>query len=154
MYNESRSFKTSELRPLIDFVAARCQTPYMAHLVVQEHGKSLTEGYSWKNSPGIEDPTAPSRVRVTLSTVGSFPKRSTYVASVGSIEVRNWQEDFLFVFAHEMRHVSQYWTTDEVPEDYEADAEHFALKVLNEYRAEKNKVVPLRKARTNRRMAA
>lgn len=105
----------------------------MAHVEVEpgQASHTYTDGYSWKRKGN--DPTAPSRVLIQLGGT-DFPKYTLYRKAAGSVTVHTWQEEFLLVLAHEMRHIDQFWS-DSPPVHYEVDAERFAQEVLAAWRS-------------------
>jgi hypothetical protein len=135
IHNESAR-PTKQLRPLINF----CKPFFNHHALVSlfmytaDRNGELTGGWADKYHLGVVfTDGVPSSVLLRLSKGMKYPTASVYRKSVGQVTFDNWQEEFLFVLAHELRHIDQFWSF-EPPRHYEVDAEKFALEVLAEYR--------------------
>lgn len=163
IYNHT-DIKTRDLLPLVNFVAARCKTSMMAHLVVTEDpGFRAMNGFAWHRSfdddhgydhpVPMYDPTAPSRVTIRFAAP-QYPKTTIYRQSVGKVTVRSWQEEFVQVLAHELRHIDQFWSTSVMPREYEVDAERFSHEVLNDWRLEQQRQHRTKPRATARRALA
>jgi hypothetical protein len=137
IYNHSQQLLTRDVRPLLQFVADRTQYSYMAHVVLEDASPELgqTSGLAHRAwfQTGFFDP-APSRIIITLGPVDRFPRSSIHRRSVGVVRVNNWQEDLVFVAAHEFRHIHQCQMSNP-PFHYEKDAEQYAVGLLEQFRA-------------------
>lgn len=122
--------KTSVLRPLARFVASHCKCSVMAHLLLIDTPQYVhMNGHAWKREGG--DPGAPSRVSIAFGS-NEYPK--TTVQAGITTTVSCWEEEFVLVLAHELRHVDTFWSKEGPPHNYEEDAEEFAHGILAEYR--------------------
>lgn len=87
----------------------------------------------------------PSVVTLWLSPNKTrFPMETCHRVSVGKIRLETWEEEFVLVLGHELRHIEQFWSGKTYAQ-VEVDAERFGLQMLNEYRASLGKpaVVPI-----------
>ncbi len=142
----NESFKrTQALRKLVKFVADLSPMSEMAGLVVKDtEGDSTGHGIAWPTAPERVGP-APSLVVVWVPTPQShYPYRLDTPAEVGPIVCANWQEEFVFILAHEVRHVRSFWdqslwpvgmSQEELSVWAETDADLFAAKILRLFRA-------------------
>lgn len=121
------SFSTATLRKLTNFVAKKCRLPELAHIRVYD-GRG--EGLAYKSSPYKDTPTV-SCVEIWLKD-GPFPKVNCYRKRAGKMKIYSWEEEYVLILAHELRHIDQFWT--KMPRFYEVDAERFAMDVLKTYR--------------------
>lgn len=129
--NMSRRHRSSELRPLIDFVlSAVALAGVTVRLEIYDSAESgWTTGGEARNlnSNFIS-------VALFLSRGLKFPYRRDYLTPV---RLDTWEEEFLFVLAHEFRHVQQFaeriWTPER-REEMEIDADHAGVRVLDKYR--------------------
>lgn len=140
IHNTSR-LANKQIRPLVDFVCARFEFSYMAHLVLVDHDEPGlgTNGWSWKEAEDDFDPTAPSRVALVLSHGLPYPAKTYNQPEVGEITINSWEEEFVLVLGHELRHIDQYWSPAEFPENFELDAEQHGVLALEAYRKLKQK---------------
>lgn len=143
--------ETSELLPLIQFVSGHCDNSAMANLIIEDSVGLFSSGRAWKFVPrkggdhpilGRYDFGTPSLVRVGLSTKRHYPKISLHRQSVGPIEVSSWEEEFVFVLAHELRHIAQFWSPNSYPTYYEVDAESHGKNVLELFRGRNTSWLP------------
>jgi hypothetical protein len=141
--NESK-FDNAALNPLVQFVLT--QMPVVSqfawlHMLNGEppfDPMEVTGGLAEANVPFPSDPAVPHRVTMWLRFDNSkYPYHTCHRKRVGGITVQSWEEEFILVFAHEMRHVHQFLFGS--PRHYEVDAERCALAVLNHYRNQKAK---------------
>jgi hypothetical protein len=137
--NRSTRHETPKLLPLVEFAVRQAKYASLAtlRLVDARKPEQIIGGYSWKFDPQVGDLAlvAPSLVKMTLSAAERYPRCSEHVPEVGPIEFQTWEEEFLLVLAHELRHVDQFWgerITD--AHKAEVDAERFALRSLQRYR--------------------
>lgn len=137
-YNDShRSDK--DLQPLVDFVCERTSNSRLAVLLVYTNeirgGGTIGMAHKHDTDTMLCD-GVPGLVTVGVSKDKCYPWASEYRKSVGPVRFESWQEEFLFVLAHEFRHIDQFWMLNP-PRHYEVDAEHFAMGILAEYRDSK-----------------
>ncbi len=92
-------------------------------------------GLAW-----INDRLEPN-VMVSIHPIDAvYPKTEQMNLATPRVELRSWQEEFILVMAHELRHIDQFMTgtlmgpLDEW--DAEVDAERFGCAVLEAYRAD------------------
>ena len=74
-------------------------------------------------------------VTVWLPRYTTYPFRDMYRKRAGDRVMQCWQDLFVCILAHELRHVDQNHM-DKRPHHYEVDAEKYAFKVFERYRAE------------------
>lgn len=147
LINRSCRYLPFQLVPLIDVVRRHAKFADLVNLVVADRwDNEVTGGYSIKRPTkrdldklglkGIVIPTkaAPSLIKLDVSFRGKYPRRSTHVEEVGEVTFNSWQEEFLFVLAHEVKHIDQFWTQPMEEHAAEVDAERFAVNVLASYR--------------------
>lgn len=120
---------SSALAPLCSFVYDHFKHANKVFLEVidQEKSKRKSGGLAdkYNGSSGMQ-----SRVTVWLTGPRKWPMVSRFEGF--STKLNSWEEEFVLVLAHELRHIDQFHTT--VPADYERDAEGYAIKVLKAYR--------------------
>jgi hypothetical protein len=134
--NRSTRHETPKLLPLVEFAVRQAKYASLATLRLVDARKpdQIIGGYSWKFDPQVGDLTlvAPSLVKMTLSAAERYP-RLQRARSGGwcRSSSQTWEEEFLLVLAHELRHVDQFWgerITD--AHKAEVDAERFALRCI------------------------
>lgn len=147
--NRSAFHPTAKLLPVIDFVLEYTGYSSLAtlRLTDMKNAAGFSGGYACKHRQDGHDLTlvAPSIVDIQLSRACRYPKTTVHVPELGEVQVRSFEEEFLLVLAHELRHVDQFWGrrfTDEAAA--ELDAERFAIKILKAWR--KRATAPVRKA--------
>lgn len=130
----SRTFE--ELRPLISFVRSQFSAAVRGcHLRIE---RTQFEG---KLSGGIaQDFPDHQRVVIKLAEGALFPCLTHHpvVDDVGTIRLDSWEEDFIFVLAHELQHIEQF-VTNRYPRELtvhqaEVEAEEMAYEVLLRWR--------------------
>jgi hypothetical protein len=130
--NES-PLSEEQIHPLIDFATVRSKYDSLTALALRKQGSGWTTA-GWAqifDFAAIAEAGVPSLITLYVGKTG-YPLTTCYRASVGKVVFSDWKEEFLFVFAHELRHIDQFW--GDCPRNYEVDAERHALSVLAEYR--------------------
>lgn len=107
----------------------------------------ISEGFSKKNEVLTDEYfVSPSLVRISLrgEREGVWPVETQHVIEVEGrkvpvgpkIVLRSWEEEFVLVLSHELRHVDCYWNNSNMydVEEAERDAEATAVRVLEEFR--------------------
>jgi hypothetical protein len=132
---------TSRFKHLLAFAIEEAgQGAQMAHIQLRQQvlGKAIG-GLADMFGMEDEDPVSPSTVTLWLSSpkAGVFPHRQQFVPEVPAVEVRSWDEEFLLVASHELKHILQFWSDEEFPDQHlmEVDAEAFAIRTLLRWRA-------------------
>ncbi len=148
LVNRSSLHLPFQFLPLIDTVREKAQFAELATVVVDDRwdGK-VTGGYSIKRPDrddlqelklaGLRLPkkAAPSLIKLDVSHGGRYPRTSLHIEEVGPVIFNTWEEEVLFVLAHEQAHVDQFWTKPLPEHEAEVEAERFAVQVLKHYRA-------------------
>lgn len=78
-----------------------------------------------------------TRVVIDLNVGLCYPHSSKLKKKTERVVFQNWEEEYVFVLAHELRHVDQFYFR--VKTQAEVDAEFFAHMVLREYRHYRSK---------------
>lgn len=136
--NTSR-LRTEEILPLLQFVESRCRFASFTNITVVDAPKRK------KVSGGIAvlNPREGSAVTIHFSQAISYPFLSHHptLPNPPVALISSWQEAFLHIAAHELRHIDQFVTgwftggkTGPTVDDAERDAECFAIWMLSEYR--------------------
>ncbi len=136
--NESSSTKLKTIRKLVKFVEKRFRFSYFAylHLCDKDPNWGNMIGGTADKLSGTEFAIlnfTPSVVILWLHEKSNAPFGTTHRKSLGKVIINSWEEEFVLVLAHELRHIDQFWGAS-FPKHYEVDAERFAIGVLNEYR--------------------
>jgi hypothetical protein len=120
-----------ELQPLVDFVRPYTSCSDKAHIMVKRRSAAGRFGRGRAHAAVPLSHGSTPLVQIWLSH-GLF-----YPAQSGGTMVRSWQEEFVFLLAHELRHLDQFangvYRTHQV-EVAEKDAEAFADTVLGHWR--------------------
>lgn len=133
--------RLSDLKPLVLFASRHVPMAHMARLkfVDSQDREMCTKGMAYSADPfNQEHRPDPSLVVIDLSSVRQYPCQDQYLPEVPAVTLRSWEEEVLLVLAHEFRHIEQYWTwrfEDLIGWEMEIDAELFAIKVLDAWRA-------------------
>lgn len=127
----------SQLRPLISFVRSqfapvvrRCELS----IVPAEQPKLSSAGLAKRRSDGSH------LVTIYLAGEGVFPCLTKHpkVDDVGHIRLNSWEEEFIFVLAHELMHIAQFSAgtyPDKLNEHQaEVEAEEMGYEVLLRWR--------------------
>jgi hypothetical protein len=140
------SFPAKRIEPLVDAILKHYRHPFMARLVLENREAffvkgSGTGGHAVKYDRDPDrDQYAPSRVTLYLSRGLQYPRYSKYV--LGPVLHQSWEEEVVFTLAHELRHIDQFWGLQEseiTKENFEQDAEQYAINVMGAYRREQEK---------------
>lgn len=139
--NETK-YDNSVLNPLIQFVLTQMPIGQLAWLHMVDGGAAdpmeVTGGLAEGHSPFPADPSVPHRVTLWLRlNPQKYPYKTCHRKSVGEVSVDSWEEEFVLVLAHELRHVHQF--VFGTPRNYEVDAERHAIAVLTQYRNRGNR---------------
>jgi len=118
---------TKEIRDLTKWVA---QWYLSANTVELEVGGHTNWG---DMAHGV---ASPERVEILLPATDHYPVSTKLCRSTERVTLHNWKEEYVFVLAHELRHVDQFYAGD--VKNYEKDAENFATMVLREYRNQRS----------------
>lgn len=149
LVNRSSFWPSILLLPLIDAVRRKTQYAELATLLIEDRWDGeVTGGYSWKRPsraelrekmPGTKLPSkaAPSLVKLDIPHNVRYPRTSYHVREVGMVRFKSWDEEVVFVLAHELRHIDQFYTRVLTDHLAEVDAEKFAVSVLRDYRKHK-----------------
>lgn len=138
LLNRSANLTAKDLEPLVEFASRGCRNRDLVKVMVLDAklGKSFGYGRAHMVSPLTTTTDKPSLVQVWV-TPGGRARTSRAVPAMGPVTVANWEEEFLLVLAHELRHIDQFWeerfTEDQVAAS-ERDAEGHARGVLRRYR--------------------
>jgi len=90
------------------------------------------------------DGVEPSLVRLWLSKGRQYPTTTHYLPEVGTVQLRSWDEEFVYVLAHELQHIADFWGGELTAADLdgqwmghhlEVRAEKYAVKTLRAWRA-------------------
>lgn len=76
----------------------------------------------------------PGLVVVQLGST-PFPHENTHRISAGRVFLNSHEEELVLIIAHELRHIDQFYLLEVAQE--EADAEKFAVSILEEWRNRK-----------------
>lgn len=132
--NDSRR-STQDLQELVDFVTEYFQYPHLATLYFSD-GKEkgfITSGIARKfHYESVIYHQIPGAIHIEIGHGVYYPTVSVYRKRVGPVTFTAWQEEVLFVLAHEFRHIDQFWSLKR-PKHFEVDAERFAKSVLEKY---------------------
>lgn len=132
LINES-SRSTSHLQTLIEFVSAYVPEADQVILGLSDHcevGK-MTQGLTARESPG-----RPILVTMGLSHNLPYPHTTRHVPALPAVRVTSWEEEFVLVLAHELRHAAQIAHRSYLKSEWydaEVDAERFAYSVLDAF---------------------
>ena len=139
LQNLSPVHRTADLLPLIDFVTTFYKYPYLAKLVVSQRPSTIFgTGRAYATNPNLTetDMGSPSLVQVNLAS-GSYPKKSMLILELGVVTVNSWEEEFVLILAHELRHIDQIYTGSHAADEVDAaeyDAESCAIALLSVFR--------------------
>lgn len=131
--NRSRSLQTSTLNEIAEFVTSYCQYQHLAHICVFDRAERKIFGKGRAHFPSL--------VEVYVSQGLSYPTVSDVVPGIHPAIVRSWEEEFVLVLAHELRHLDQFHNGSFLASERalaEIDAETVARSVLRAYRRQKS----------------
>lgn len=139
--NYSTRISTQAIKEAAKFIGKYCKYNVLATIRVLDapEEKFTMGGLAYQHCPDESyDVSAPSLIKIWVNKNNEYPKQDSYVPQV-VVVFQDFEEEFLYVLAHEMRHIDQFWTSLKSIKGYEAevDAEKFALKVLNLFRKNK-----------------
>lgn len=133
--------RTSEYQALMKFVRARAKYAAVVNVFLYDDPKlqRMCEGHAFRQDPFFYKGAESSLVTIgiPLKTEERFPYKHAHVPGL-EVTYADWQEEFVVVLAHELRHIEQFWTWKE--EDIsdtmytEVDAELFGVTVLRQFR--------------------
>jgi hypothetical protein len=133
---------TKRIRPLVSFVEKFGAYSALATVRVKDaaHAGDPISGSAVRCSTGLPTGTlfvAPSLITLSVGSedVPRVLRHMDPEVTVGDVRVRGWDEEFVFVLAHESQHISEFWSGVPAGElQAEQAAEEHAVKVLKEYR--------------------
>lgn len=138
--NHSDNIQTREIRALFNFVKQYTKYSYCAVLrVCDAPPAKMTGGFAnhTEPDPDLYDPVAPSSVELLVGDRSPrFPYKDQHVPELPPVTINTWEEEVLLVLAHELRHIDQFWSWDQINDGHliEVDAERFAIEVLEKWR--------------------
>lgn len=138
---ETNAISLKEAKRLVSFIGKYCKYNALATIRFLEHDKPTCGGLAYQLSPDESfDASAPSLVKIWIGNGKTYPRRDSYVPEI-TVTFYNVEEEILYVLAHEMRHIDQFWSTIRFVGGHpaELDAERFAVKVLDLWRREQVK---------------
>jgi hypothetical protein len=151
LINRSCRYFPFQLIPLIDVVRKHARFADLVNLVVEDRWDGgVTGGWSSKRPSKrtlealhlkevvIPTRAAPSLIKLDVAFGAKYPRTSLHVEEVGEVTFNNWQEEILFVLAHEQGHIDDFWTQPLEEHEAEVDAERFAVNVLATYRNQRS----------------
>lgn len=155
--NRSVHFATNRLYLIQDFVTRRSRYSDLTTLQLYDakDPRKICGGYAWQHRPDVGELSlvAPSLIRMTLSRGNTYPRSTQHIKSIDPIELYSWEEEFLFVLAHEVRHIDQAWNGDVYTDDEaEEDAERYAIETLKAFRKSQRKLRTARSPRSSRHL--
>lgn len=141
--NHSVMHTTKSLKPLFDFVAKRFDASRLVSLVVNDRDDGEFTGgeafFLQQDAPF--NPRHPSCIELFLSQGLAYPRAEkhpipTVSKKTGFPTIGSWEEEIVFVLAHELQHITDFWALRKFPNitACEVSAEIKALKVLEEFR--------------------
>lgn len=132
---------TSHFRKLAKFV--RKYTQY-DHMCVLEVYNTLRRKFSGGGATYCmyrqRDPSAaePSLIRIWRGNC-TTPYKTLRVKKLGKVTVNTRDEEFVFILAHEMKHLDDFWGgRGWKNKNSEYSAEQFAIQILKKYRLMQN----------------
>lgn len=140
LVNSSR-YDPARLSNILSFIVDRCRFAEHVTLVLND----VSEGIGPVMTNGLTNLRVNSRGMETVVYVGlsrdlEYPIKTMHVPEVGVVELQSWDEEVLFVMAHEFRHADQFLSAGPFEDDdalihaAEVDAERFAYGLLLEWR--------------------
>lgn len=131
----------SELRRLSDWVMLLSDLDGdvpLKLIVVDSMREGLTTGGMARVAPD-RNGKATFSVEIFLSRGVRFPylNKHNRIDDVGQVLLRSWEEEFIFVLAHEIRHVEQFLAgvySREHSDAMESDADRFGVWALEKFR--------------------
>jgi hypothetical protein len=138
--NNSR-LRLSELRPLLEFaIGAVGQEAQNTRMTIVDHCVAWPAGLAEMYGEE-ENALYPSHVLICLGSMlpDRYPSTQRYLPELPEVAVESWEEEFLLVVTHELRHIKQFWTDFDCENTHgmEIDAEAFAIKTLLLWRQQK-----------------
>lgn len=142
--NYSKTMEIRRVKEIAKFIAKYCKYNVLAtvRLLDAPPDKETMGGIAYQQCPDDSyDVAAPSLIKIWVTAHDNYPRQDSYVPEV-VVTFHDFEEELLYVLAHEMRHIDQFWTSLRRVFGHEAevDAERFALRVLNLWRDEKFKM--------------
>ncbi|NDG28105.1 MAG: hypothetical protein EB120_13145 [Proteobacteria bacterium] len=125
-----------EIKKIISFITQYCKYDFLTTVRLLEYDKVGISGLAIQNSFGeSNDLSRPSMIKIWLGKDRQYPCQDSYVPEI-KVTFHDFEEELIYVMAHEFRHIDQFWTSLRRVEGHaaELDAERFALKVLNIWR--------------------
>lgn len=132
--NSSR-VATAKIRKLLAFILPYCTHSDRARLEV----KNARFGYMTRGLTTFVPPRdSGNLVEIAVSRANvRYPYRSQYWPGFPGVDIRDWDEEVVFVLAHELKHVDDYWeqSLGTSQRQMELRAEKFAIRILKAWRA-------------------
>lgn len=120
------------LRPLLDFLQNQFAINLPVKLMVLKQDREcMTEGWTGLMS------NKNIYIKLWVSAKMRYPHTTSHVPAVPAVQLNSWQEEFILVAAHELRHAYQMGSgvfQALGPAYAEVDAERYAERVLERYR--------------------
>lgn len=143
--NESKT-PLERFRTLVNFVCKQTDFSHLAVLYVLDAQQKSIGGKADQINP---DPcryasTLPGLIRMWLPTgqTEGYPKKSQFIKDLPPIILDTWEEEFVLVLAHELRHLDQFnlnrYKASQLDEA-EKDAESFGYSIVELYRTKVSK---------------
>jgi hypothetical protein len=132
--NASNLLRTQDLKPLFAFVQKFCDGANLALVTVVDCPREDSTG-----RPGYGGEALPDRARIFVDARATYPRTQQMTKRTPVVAYSCWQDEFVLVLAHELRHVDQFaigafGNGQEL--EAEVDAETFAAAVLIRFQQE------------------
>lgn len=142
--NYTQTMSIQKVKEFAKFIGKHCKynTLTTVRLLDAPPDKCSVGGLAYQRCPDDSyDVSAPSLIKIWVTNHNNYPRKDMYVPEV-VVTFHDFEEELLYVLAHEMRHIDQFWTSLRRVYGHEAevDAERFALRVLNLWREQKFKM--------------
>lgn len=135
--NES-AIPTRTMLPLINFTRRYfwCRDDFLLKIFNHTDKRPGIVGSAEKIYPNWIKGSEFNLVQLQMNPQKKFKRKDMYRKAAGPVYFKSWEENFIMVLAHELRHIDQF-TSENIPYHMEVDAEKYAMLVLNEYRKRK-----------------
>lgn len=102
---------------------------------------SMSSGLAYHTAPIKFDKERPSMIVLLAGRLGRYPVWSKYIDEAGPVQFNSWEEELVFVLAHELQHIEDFWKKPGMDaHTLEVRAEHMAAHVLVEFRCAVNRI--------------
>jgi hypothetical protein len=121
------------VKPLIKFVEKHFDSTAKTQLFVDT--TTQTDRYGGARCGGLA--SSDDKVYVTMNPAATYPRTQRLNLRTPEVRFESWQDEFVMVLAHELRHIDQFALDAFRGQAFEAeiDAETFAADVLAAFRA-------------------